>query len=260
MNKEQLITLCLAIVFASTTLRGAPPDVSYQQKLGQKIDLQAEFLNAYQEPVRLKDLADGKPLLIGIGYNACPMLCGEQLQGMLRALTIMDAQVGREFHLFFISIDPDEAPGITAEAQANFRDSLDRGDPKGAHFLRSSEGSAEQLAEALGFEYAWVENSQQFAHPAGWVVVTPEGEVSAYQLGVRYDAKILDADIDRASREAIASERPSLLLRCLQYDPMTGQYGSAIQGSLRIGAMLTLGLLGLFAYRAERRKRKETPH
>src|ERR1043165_9514749 len=56
----------------------------------------------------------------------------------------------------------------------------------GWHFLPGAAAAA-ALAETVGFRYAFEASSGQFAHPAGFIVLTPQGEAARYFMGVRFD-------------------------------------------------------------------------
>ena len=64
-----------------------------------------------------------------------------------------------------------------------------KGSDDGWHFLTGDASAIESLTQAVGFRYVWDENTQQFAHPAGIVIVTPEGTISHYLFGVEYSPK-----------------------------------------------------------------------
>lgn len=243
--------------FLAPLVGKTPPAVGFEQKTGATLPLDLPWKTPGGETVSLRTLLNGRPLVLGMGYNECPMLCGEAVRGLIQTLLQIDAQPGADYSVVFLSVDPDEAPELAAEAEKNFAAALDLDRTDAVHFLRGGKKVIDRTAEAIGFDYSYVPASDQYAHPAGWVVVTPEGVISAYAFGVRYDEERFAADIRQAAGGEIGGEKPSLLLRCLQYDPLKGPYGSAIKTFLQVAAGLTVLVLILWILRAERKKRKE---
>ena len=89
-----------------------------------------------------------------------------------------------------VSFDPRETPELAAAEEGRVPRALR---PAGAgadgwHFLTGEPPSIERLTQAAGFRYAWDEETQQFAHPAGIVVLTPDGRLARYLFGLEYGA------------------------------------------------------------------------
>ena len=260
MIKRPFQTICL--VFAVLCPWGElpakpPPEVAYEQRVGSTLPLDLPLLDPADERVTFRELLDGRPLILGMGYNRCPMLCGVQIQGLLQVLLQIDPKLGGDYSVAFLSVDPDETPELATEARRNFIAAMGLERSGAVHFLRGEATAVRHVAEAIGFSYESVPESGQYAHPAGWLVVTPEGVISAYELGVRYDGETFASDLGRASGGEVGAAKPSLLLRCLQYDPLEGPYGRVIKASLQALAGLTLLALVFWIVRAERKKRKE---
>jgi protein SCO1/2 len=128
--------------------------------------------------------------------------------------------------------------------------------------LTGSEQSIRRLTESVGFRYAWDQQTGQYAHAAGIVVLTPEGKISRYFYGVEYPPRDLRLGLVEASANKIGSATDRVLLFCYQYDPTTGKYGLVIMRAIRLGGLATV--LGLISYigimiRRERRRPKQEP-
>ena len=52
------------------------------------------------------------------------------------------------------------------------------------HFLTGEQHSIDKLTGDVGFRFAYDAASRQFAHPSGLVILTPEGKISTYFLGL----------------------------------------------------------------------------
>ncbi len=108
----------------------------------------------------------------------------------------------------------------------------------------------------MGFRYAWDGETRQFAHPAGLVVLTPEGRIARYLFGIEYAPKDLRSPSSSPARAGSASPVDQLLLYCYQYDPVTGRYGAAIMRMRAARArVLTVLALGGFVLLMRRREK-----
>jgi protein SCO1/2 len=166
---------------------------------------------------------------------------------------------GQEFEVLTVSFDPSETPDLAAAKKKAYMTQYER--PEGArgwHFLTGDAAAVEGLTEAVGFRYAWDEATKQFAHPAGIVVVTPEGEVSHYLFGVEYSPKDLRLALVDSAAGRLGNPIDQVLLFCYQYAPSTGRYRASILNLVRLGGLLTVvGMTALILTMSLRPRRKE---
>ena len=76
------------------------------------------------------------------------------------------------------------------------------------------------------------------------MVLTPQGRISRYFYGVDYPPKDLRMGLVEASQGKIGNAVDQVLLYCYHYNPETGKYGAVITNILRLGAGVTILLLG----------------
>ncbi len=236
--------------------------ITFEQKLGEQIPSQLTFRDENGQPVQLGTYFGKKPVILLLGYYECPMLCGLVLNGMTESMQDLRWTIGKEFEVVNISIEPRETAAL---ASAKKRTYLKRyGRPEAAagwHFLTGDEASIKEIAHDIGFQYAYDEVSKQYAHPSGFVVLTPDGRISKYFLGVTFSARDLQGALATASSRSIGSRIQEFVLLCFHYRPITSKYGSAIMLSVRtlaIGTVLGLGFLIVKMGRTKR-ERPETP-
>ena len=86
------------------------------------------------------------------------------------------------------------------------------------------------------------------------MVLTPDGMVSGYLLGVGYQPGALVEALRQARAGTIGQRAPSILLLCFHYDPSTGRYSLAVLKVLRLLAGLTLVLLAVLLLALRRRR------
>ena len=112
-----------------------------------------------------------------------------------------------------------------------------------------------QLTEALGFHYRYDAAVDQFAHPAGALVMTADGRVSRTLSSLALNPKDLRLALVEAGAGRIGTFRDRLALLCYGFDAAHGVYAPAIARMLKLFAALTIiGVLGLIAV-LERRRR-----
>ncbi len=246
----------------------AAREVGFDQRLGANVPLDAEFRDAEtQRVVTLgQTLAAGRPTILLLGYHECPMLCSAVLNGLVETMNDLRWTAGREFDLVDVDLNPAEPTTLAASKRRIYLKRYSRpGAGTGWHFLtaadRGNDEAIRRLADRIGFRYRYDPSTGQYAHASGFVVLTPEGQVSRYFFGVNFNPQELhDALAAAGAHEVSRSPIEQLLLLCFHYNPIQGKYGGLILGALRGGAVATLLALagGIFYLtRRERRPRLE---
>jgi protein SCO1 len=183
---------------------------------------------------RLAKYYGGAPIVLVLGYEGCINLCGTTLDGVSYALRTARLAPERDYTALFVSIDPrDEQSPHAARA--------------GWHFLTGA-ASAARVAKAIGFNYYYDAHSGDYAHPAGFVILTPIGEVARYFEGVRYDAAEVRAALDGARRGETQSTFERVLLLCF-HDPLGARNTATVMLALRLMIGTLVAALGFLAWR-----------
>ena len=230
--------------------------IGFDQNLGAQVPLDLAFRDESGRPVRLAELMRGRPTILTLVYYECPMLCNEVLNSLLRSLNALSFDVGNQFDVITVSIDPGESPKLAARKKALYLERYGRkGAERGWHFLTGPQSSIDRLAKAVGFRYAYDAPSDQYAHAAGIMLLTPEGKVARYYFGISYPAKDLRLGLIEASDGKIGSPIDQILLLCYHYDPKTGKYNLAIMRILQVLGCATAASLGTFMLVMFRRDR-----
>jgi len=220
--------------------------VDIKQKLNTKIPLELEFRDEQGKTVRLGDYFGKRPVILTLNYYECPMLCTVMLNELTRALNAVKYRIGKEFEVVTVSISPTETPELAARKKANYVKAYRySGADKGWHFLTGQETNIRRLADAVGFEYTYDPRTKQYAHPPVVMVLTPDGRLSRYLMGINYSARDFQFAIMEASEGKIGNPVARLVLYCYQYDPSTGKYGLVIIRLVQVGGVLTVVGLGL---------------
>jgi protein SCO1/2 len=219
--------------------------ISFDQKLGAQVSPGLEFRDENASAVKLGDYLGRKPVILVLGYYRCPMLCSFVLNGMIGSLQDIKWEIGNQFDVINVSIDPNETPELAAAKKKAYVRRYGRHDASpGWHFLTGDEKSVRQLANEVGFAYAYDSKVKEYAHPSGLIILTPQGKVSHYLSGVVYSTKELNDALVDASESKVGSPIQQLFLLCFHYSPITGKYGALIMLTVRICGVMVLLLLG----------------
>jgi protein SCO1/2 len=251
-----LLAMTAASAFGQAMTKGimSPPsnvrpprlqNVGIEQHLDAQVPQDLPFTDDAGRPVKLGDYFGKKPLILNLDYYNCTMLCGEVLSGLTGAMKMVKFNVGDEFDVVTISFNPQETPQIAAAKKQDYLKRYGRpGAASGWHFLTGPAESINALTKAVGFQYQYDPKSSQYAHATAIMVLTPQGRISRYFYGVDYPPKDLRMGLVEASQNKIGNAVDQVLLYCYHYDPATGKYGAIVNNILKLGAALTILLLG----------------
>ena len=230
--------------------------IGIDQRLHHQVPLDLPFVDENGRAVKLGDYFGKRPVILALVYYECPMLCTQVLNGVTGALKVLNFDVGREFDVVAVSINPREGPGLASQKKAAYVERYGRAHTaQGWHFLTGREEHIKQLADAVGFRYVYDEEIKQYAHGAGVELLTPKGVIARYFYGIEYAPRDIRLGIIEASEERIGSAIDNALLLCYHYDPKTGKYGATALGLVRVGAIATIAGFGAFLFVSIRRER-----
>ena len=235
-------------------------DVGVDQKLNESIPLDLRFKDEHGAPVELRQYFGSKPVILSLVYYNCPMLCTQVLNGLERSLKELSLEIGKDYTVVTLSIDPTEQPALAGAKQELYTGLYGRaGAAQGWHFLTGAEPQIKALAHSAGFRYAYDPDSKQFAHASVIMLLTPEGKISRYFYGITYPSRDLRLGLVDASEGKIGTPVDAILLFCYHYDPGTGKYGLIISRVIQIAGGLTILILGGLIFVLGRREHYALP-
>ena len=224
-------------------------NVGIQQNLNQSLPLDLAFTDDLGRNVHLADYFGKKPVILSLVYFNCPMLCGEVLSGLEHSLHMMSFDAGKEFEVITVSFDPKDTPEMAAKKKSEFLKRYKRsGAEQGWHFLVGKQDVIDALTKAVGFQYDYNANTQQYAHAAAIMIATPEGKLAQYYYGVEYPPKDLRLGLVEAGKGKIGNIVDAILLYCYHYDPEQGKYSATILRVLRLAGLATMLSLGTLIF------------
>jgi protein SCO1/2 len=237
------------------------PDVGIAEKIGAPVPHDIVLTRADGQQVRFGDLLDGKrPLLIMLHYSDCPSLCNVQLGGLVTGLRDLSWTPGEDFEIVTVSMDPRESSTRAAATQARYLAEYGRpGAERGWHFYTGPEAQVGVLAHAIGFRYAWVESSKEYAHAAAAIFLTPHGTVARYLHGAVYDGPTLKLALLEASEGSLGGVLDRLTATCFRYEPAERRYVLDLASIVGLLAAVGVAAFALFAGLGRARAAQEAP-
>jgi protein SCO1 len=232
--------------------------VGVSQHLNQQLPLDASFVDENGKSVKLGDYFGKHPAILSLVYYTCPMLCSEELDGLTSSLEMVKLNPGKDFDVVIISIDPSDTPEQAAKSKALYVKRYGRPETAaGWHFLTGQRPAIDAVTNAVGFGYVRVPGPDgkltQFAHASSIEIVTPEGKLAQYYLGVEYSPKDMLLGLIDASGNKIGSPVANILTYCYHYDPQTNKHSLIIARVVQLGGMITVAGLGGFMFLMFRR-------
>jgi protein SCO1/2 len=225
--------------------------VGIAQNLNQQLPLGLAFTDDAGKQVQLASYFGKRPVILALVYYQCPMLCSEELNGLTGALQMVSFVPGKDFDVVVVSIDPTEGTDLAAAKKRTY---LKRyGHPEtaaGWHFLTGTQANIDALTKAVGFGYVKIPGPDgrltQFAHASAIQIVTPEGKLAQYYMGVEYSPKDLRLGLVEASANRIGSPVDNILTYCYHYDPTTNKHSLIVARVVQLGGLVTVFTLGGF--------------
>jgi protein SCO1/2 len=227
--------------------------VGVSQHLNQQLPLDASFVDESGKSVKLGNYFGKHPALVSLVYYTCPMLCSEELDGITSSLEMVKLTPGKDFDVVVISIDPSDTPEQAANSKALYVKRYGRPETAaGWHFLTGQRPAIDAVTNAVGFGYVRVPGPDgklsQFAHASSIELVTPQGKLAQYYLGVEYSPKDMLLGLIDASGNKIGSPVANILTYCYHYDPQTNRHSLIVARVVQFGGMITVASLGGFMF------------
>jgi protein SCO1/2 len=225
--------------------------VGIAQRLNEQLPLDLTFTDDAGKQVQLGSYFGKRPAILALVYYQCPMLCSEELNGLTGALQMVNFVPGRDFDVIVVSIDPSEGTDLAAAKKRIYLKRYGHPDTAaGWHFMTGTQANINALTKAVGFGYVKIPGPDgkltQFAHASSIQIVTPEGKLAQYYMGVEYSPKDLRLGLVEASANRIGSPVDNILTYCYHYDPKTNKHSLIVARVVQLGGLVTLCTLGGF--------------
>lgn len=233
--------------------------VGVTSKLGEVVPTDITFRNAEGQRVTLDRYFDGeRPVFLNLVYHECPMLCGLMLDGVTRTLGNMSWTPGDQFEVLTVSFNHRETPDIARPQKDRYVGQLGRPQAaEGWHYLTGDEAAIERLTDAVGFDFRWVAEKSEYAHPTVAIFLSGDGTITRYIYGMEYEPGDVRKALVEASNGNVGNPVDQIAMYCFQFDPNSNSYTADAFNIMKLGGGLTVLILGGVLYAFWRRERKQ---
>ncbi len=244
----------------------ASPDflesISVNEKLGDFIPLDAKFADVNGDSITIGEILEkeNKPVILNPMYFECPLLCGLVVDGMINVVDDLAWQPGKEYIIVSFSIDPTEDYLVAGKYRKEYLEKLKNTNAEsGWYFLTGNKTQIDLVVEAVGFNYTKIRGTEEFAHSAAIVMLSPKGKVTRYLYGIKYDEFDVRNALYEAADGKVGTTLERLLMYCYHYDADSNTYTPLAMNIMKLGGAITLiflvGFLALLWVR-DRTKKK----
>lgn len=240
----------------STTNQQPPLEIGIDEKLGDFVPLDLQFINENRDTVALRQLID-KPVVLSLVYFNCPGICSPMLGGMVDVLDRMDLKPGKDYEALTISFNPRETPDLAVKKKRNYFKAFRRGPfpEQDWHWMVGDSLNIKALTDAVGFRYKKV--GSEYAHAGTLIVLSPSGKITRYLRGIEFQPFDLKMALTEAAEGRVGPTVSKLLLYCFSYDPAGKKYVFNFMKVFGTAFLIFLALfIGFLTYQGKKRTRK----
>jgi protein SCO1/2 len=212
------------------------------------------FQDATDRSTNFRDALSGHPALVVPVDFTCRATCGPALTIASAALAESGLRPGEEFKLIVIGFDPRDS---MAEAHAFTAARIGPVIANATLILQADAANTASFIAAVGYRALYDAGTDQFAHPAGALVATPDGRISRALSSLALNPHDLRLALIEAGEGRIGSIADRVALLCSKFDPVHGIYTSAVTRVLQAACGITVMSLAGVLFWLSRRTRRQ---
>lgn len=221
---------------------------------GARLPLEAPLADEAGHRTALGQYFKGQPVILVLDYLGCRTLCNVVLDNLAATLERLPLAARRDVPVTVVSVDPRDTPSVAAQAKERLLEGHPGVSASGWHFLTGAASGA-AIADAVGLPFRHDPRNEEYVHPAGIVIVAPDGSVASYLSGIDIVPTELGKAVAAAADGTSATPLRQFLVFCFGGDGHPGRYSRMIEGSLLLVNLSGIaGLVAIFA-RLYRRRR-----
>lgn len=239
--------------------------IGLDQNLGVQIPLDAKFKDEKGRVVKIRDYFGEKPVVLAMVFYKCMGSCLLIRDGLVKTVNGQKSlEAGKDYEVVIVGIHPKETPELALKAKTDWLSVLKHPEQAdGFHFLTGEMPEIRSVTQAVGFRFTYNEKTDAVSHPAGIVILTPEGITSHYMYGVTYAFKEFHDGLKEAAENKVGEKAPEILFGCMQYDPRTGKYRVQVENVLKVAgiatALLLFGSIAVLSFKYRREAIEPAP-
>lgn len=269
-----LVAVALPSVASAQQQSDFTKSMGIEQRLGGAVPKSATFLDELGRKRTFGSLFQGRPLLVLPFPLKRTAGCGVILDGLQKTLFRAanpnvrklvkkegrnQLQVGKDFDVVLLSLDPTETPTDAAATKADFQKKLGvQTEPVTA--LTGNLMNIRQVTDALGFRFYYNPGTKALRNPTGSVLVTPDGHISSYTIGNDFQTVVLERNLELARTNAVGTKAEDTeMFACVQLDAGIIEKRGRIEALYTWAGLITLGTIILWISSMLRSERNSKP-
>lgn len=252
-----LLACLIALALLTSAHADSQVPVGIDERLGKIIPMELTFKDEQGSDVRIGQLID-RPTVIALVYFGCRGVC-PLLQAGLAEVSRKSALPSGSYNLISVSFDPTDTPTMAADAKKNYLAAIGaQFPPERWRFLTGSEDAIASLTRSVGFVYERA--GKEFNHPAGLIVLSPDGKIVRYLYGVSFLPFDFKMAISEASAGRVGGVGARVLTYCYSYDTANRKYAFNILRVFGTISLMVVVALFIFLTLQGRKRGKDAPH
>lgn len=219
-------------------------------KRGSRIPGDIQLYNAKGEAVYIRDYFNtGRPTVLLLVYYSCPKLCEVMLNHFNTIVNDLAFDIGEDYQVIVVSFDHTNTASMALGKQtlmhASYRRGLSALGEQRYLFHTATAIDARRLADAVGFDYRFLPQSGEFSHPSVRYILTPDGRVSNYLVGLGVDDTQLRLGLLAAADGQISQSVTDFFMQfCFDWDPTLGKYTIQAMRVMQLGGIVSTVAVG----------------
>lgn len=238
-------------------------EVGIAEKINSSIPSDIKLIDETGKTVALGSFfKEGRPVVINLGYSRCPSICIAMRNQLVAALPETDLELGEDFIVLNVSIDPQESADVSAKMRdttlAELKQKGVEASADGWRFLTGEQDAIAALTDAVGYRYMYIKPQNEYGHPGVLVLADGQGVVKRYLSGTAYSGRTLRLSIVETSQGKVGSFFDKAFVTCFVWDDEANNYSATAGFIMMLGGgviMVFLGGLMFFFFAYEKRRR-----
>lgn len=216
-------------------------EVSISPAPGAALALPTPLADIDRGPTTLGSALGGHPAVLVFADYTCRFLCGTVLALTTSALDASGLDPAG-YRLVLVGLDPKDS---AADARAMVDAEAGQGPSRASLRVLCGDGAAvRSLTGAAGYHAVYDAEHDQYAHPAGVIVLSADGHVAHVLSGIGLTAGDLRLALVEAGHGTTGGLIDQLRLLCYGFDAVHGLYTSRILMWLQAAGLVTVAALG----------------
>ena len=248
--KFLLIYIVLSLTVISISFSNDKIEIGVDERLGNKIPLDAVFNDEQGNQVTLRELITGPTVLALVYYN-CPGICNPLMFELANVMNKSDLEPGYDYNVIAISIDEFENPEKASQKKKEMLSGFEKEvSPQSWRFLTGSLQNIKAVTNAAGFYFK--REGAELRHAGTLIFLDKNGKICRYLFPGYTESHgygILPFDFKMAVIETSESKVSPTVARflrfCFSYDPEGNKYALNITRIFGAAILLFAGIFFL---------------